>query len=160
MALSLYEITIPAFLKDLQILSKLLKKGESHVSSPDTLLGARLIADMEPLTYQIQRVSDTAKGVAVRVGKAAPVAMEDNEKTFAELQARIQKTIEVLENLDPKSMDGKEDDEVEVAGRKVKARDYITGFAIPNFYFHYVTTYALLRKEGVPIGKKDYLGLV
>lgn len=87
---------------------------------------------------------------------------EDNEKTFAELQARLAKTIAYLEALDPKLFDGKDYDEVILATKagemKFTGTSYVLTFAIPNFYFHFVTAYALLRKEGVPIGKGDYLG--
>jgi uncharacterized protein len=107
-------------------------------------------------------VSDTAKGLAIRVAKATPESWEDNEKTSPELQERIKKTIAFLEKVDPKSMDGMEDQEVVLktgaVEKKLTASNYVLGFAIPNFYFHTVTTYALLRKEGVQIGKKDYLG--
>lgn len=94
------------------------------------------------------------------MGGVAPQAWADNEKTFPELQERITKTIAILESVDPKSMDGKDDIEIEIGQRKTTGRKYVLEFVIPNFYFHHVMTYALLRKEGVPIGKKNYLGLV
>jgi len=163
MTLSLYDITIPPFIRGLNTLSSILEKARLHASGNEaSLLESRLIADMAALPYQIQRISDTAKGCAVRVGKAEPVAMEDNETTFPELQARIAKTIEVLEKLDPKSMDGMEDAEVVMPSRggdrKFTGKSYVQGFAIPNFYFHLCMAYAILRKEGVPLGKLDYLG--
>jgi hypothetical protein len=163
MPLSLYDVTIPVFIQSLKVLSSLLDKGLTHVNGNEaTLIESRLIADMYPLTYQIQRVSDTAKGVAVRVGKAEPVVMEDNEKTFADLQKRISRTIELLEKLHPNCMDGMEDKEIVMnlgaTEHRSKSRDYVLKFAIPNFYFHLCMAYALLRKEGVPVGKKDYLG--
>ena len=99
----------------------------------------------------------------MRVAKIEPVAMEDNETTFPELQARITKTIEVLEKVDPKSMDGMEDGEVVLKVRdgekKLTGRNYVLNYAIPNFYFHLCMAYAILRKEGVPVGKADYLGV-
>lgn len=159
MSLSLYDVTIPPFIRNLKTLSSLLTKALAHTASNETpLLESRLIADMQPLPYQIQRVSDTAKGVAVRVAKVTPEAWADDEKTFEELQARIAKTIAFLEKVDPKSMDGMDDEEVSFSGRTLKARDYVLHAAVPNFYFHFVTAYGLLRKEGVPIGKQDYLG--
>jgi len=161
--LSLYDITIPPFIKQLQMLSNILEKGQAKFAGSEaTILESRLVADMQPLTYQIQRVSDTAKGVAVRLGKAEPEAWADNEKTFPELQERVKKTIAFLEKLDSKSMDGMEEKEIVLktggGERKMSGTSYALGFAIPNFYFHSVTTYALLRKEGVDVGKKDYLG--
>lgn len=108
-------------------------------------------------------MSDSAKGLAVRVAKAEPESWPDNEKTFADLEARLKKTIAFLEKVDEKSMDGMEDQEVVLktasGERRYSGLDYVTSYAIPNFYFHSVTTYALLRKEGVPVGKKDFLGL-
>jgi uncharacterized protein len=162
MTLGLYDITIPPFIRGLKTLSAILEKGRLHASADEaSLLESRLIADMGALPFQIQRISDTAKGCAVRVGKIEPVAMEDNETTFPELQARISKTIEVLEKVDPKSMDSMEDGEVimklRVGERKLTGRNYVLNYAIPNFYFHLCMAYAILRKEGVPVGKMDYL---
>lgn len=163
MTLSLYEITIPPFIHGLKTLSTILEKGRLHASADEaSLLESRLIADMAALPYQIQRISDTAKGCAVRVGKIDPVPMEDNETTFPELQARITKTIEVLEMVDPKSMEGMEDGEVvmklRAGDRKMSGKSYVLTYAIPNYYFHLCMAYAILRKEGVPVGKADYLG--
>jgi uncharacterized protein len=163
MTLGLYDITIPPFIHGLKSLSAILEKGRLHASADEaSLLESRLIADMGGLIFQIQRISDTAKGTAVRVGKVEPVAMEDHETTFAELQARIAKTIEFLETVDPKSMDGMEDGEVIMkwrgGERKFSGREYVFKYAIPNFYFHLCMAYAILRKEGVPVGKLDYLG--
>ena len=163
MTLALYDITIPPFIHGLKSLSAILEKGRLHSSADEaSLLESRLIADMGGLIFQIQRISDTAKGTAVRVGKVESVAMEDNETTFAELQARIAKTIEFLETVDPKSMDGMEDGEVIMkrggGERKFSGKEYVFKYAIPNFYFHLCMAYAILRKEGVPVGKLDYLG--
>jgi hypothetical protein len=96
------------------------------------------------------------------VGKAEPVALEDTEKTFPELQARLAKTIEILEAVDQKTFDENEETEVVLKTRsgeqKFTGKSYILYFAIPNFYFHFVTAYDLLRKEGVDIGKRNYMG--
>jgi hypothetical protein len=161
--LSLYDITIPPFIRQLKMLSTILEKGQAKFAGNEsTLIESRLIADMGPLTYQIQRVSDTAKGVAVRLGKMEPEAWADDEKTFPELQERLRKTIAFLEKVDPRSMDGMEEKEIVMRLGGVERRwtgsGYALKFAIPNFYFHSVTTYALLRKEGVDVGKEDYLG--
>jgi len=163
MTLILYEITIPPFIHGLKTLSAILEKGRLHASANEaSLLESRLIGDMAALPFQIQRASDTAKGCAVRVGKAEPVPMEDNETTFPELQSRIAKTIEILEKVNPESMDGMEDAEVvlKIGGgdKKVTGRLYVLKYAIPNFYFHLCMAYAILRKEGVQVGKSDYLG--
>jgi hypothetical protein len=160
MSLTLYDITIPPFIKNLTTLSKLLSIGEKH-AGPDglqTLLDSRLIADMKPLTYQIQRISDTAKFLAIRVGGVESEPWADEEKTFEDLHARIDKTIKFLEKLGGKFPEGVEEKEVELMGQKLKGKDYIINFVVPNFYFHYTTAYALMRKEGVPLGKQAYLG--
>jgi hypothetical protein len=162
MPLSLFEISIPVFIRNLKILSHLLEKGRVHVSGNETsLIAAKLIDDMGQLSFQVQRISDTAKGVAVRVGRKEPIPMEDNEKTFPELQDRITRTIAILEKLDPKGIDEMEDKEVVLKTRygemNLTGTSYILSYAIPNFYFHLCMAYAILRKEGVPVGKSDYL---
>jgi uncharacterized protein len=164
MPLTLYEITIPPFIHCLKALSAILEKSRLYVPANEaSLLSSRLIADMAALPFQIQRISDTAKGLAVRLGKAEPVVMPDTETTFPELQARIAKTIALLEKLDPKCMDGMEDVEVVLRtqglDRKFTGRSYVQTFAVPNFYFHLCMAYAILRKEGVPLGKLDYFGV-
>ncbi|KUJ07144.1 uncharacterized protein LY89DRAFT_691946 [Mollisia scopiformis] len=168
MAITLYEITVPVFIKNLKTLSKCLEKGVAFTKddgakiSEAGLAESRLIEDMGNLVYQIQRVSDTAKGLAQRIGGVEPVVLEDNEKTFPDLFTRIQKTIEVLEGVKPEHINAQEEAEVVMKTRsgetKWKGKDYALTFAIPNFFFHVVTAYALLRKEGVPVGKADYLG--
>ncbi|KAG9237672.1 hypothetical protein BJ875DRAFT_453134 [Amylocarpus encephaloides] len=162
MSLSLYQISIPLFLRQLNTLSYLLKKGvKTHGQTSEqqqVLLDSRLIADMQALPYQIQRVSDSVKGVAVRLGGAEPESWADDETTFEQLQERIAKTIAFIEKLEPTCMDGKEGVVVEFASYKFPAKEYILNFALPNFFFHFTMAYALLRKEGVPVGKKDYLG--
>lgn len=166
MTLSLYDISVPVYIRGLTNLSILLKKGEAYAAenkiSSEDMLDARLIPDMENLIFQVQRVSDSAKGSAVRIGGAEPLVMEDNEKTFAELHARIQNTIEYMEKVDRAGYEGKED---ALVLYRVKGEDWpFTGqtfmlqFTIPNFYFHLTTSYGLLRKMGVPVGKLDFLG--
>jgi hypothetical protein len=162
MPLALYQITIPVFIRQLKTLSSLLEKGRVHVAGNEaSLVESRLIADMGALSFQVQRISDTAKGVAVRVGRIDPVPMEDNEKTFPELQTRITKTIDLLEQVDPDNMNDMEDKEVVMktssGATSFTGTTYVLNYAIPNFYFHLCIAYAILRKEGVPIGKLDYL---
>ena len=118
---------------------------------------------MGTLVYQIQRVSDTSKNATARVAGVEPVSMPDNETTFEELQARIQKTIDALKAMPADSLDGKEEKEIVVKTRSgeytASAKDYLLTFALPNFYFHVTTAYDILRHNGVPVGKSDYLGL-
>ncbi|KAF7927433.1 uncharacterized protein EAE97_010108 [Botrytis byssoidea] len=162
MALSLYDISVVPFIKTLKTLSKILAKGQAHFEDESKIINARLIDDMGDLIFQVQRASDAAKGLAFRVGGAENVALEDNEKDFAGLYTRINRTIEILEALPSTCTDGKEETEVVLKlpkeDLKFTAKDYVLNFAIPNFYFHVVTAYNILRKEGVPVGKFDYLG--
>ncbi|MDP9837896.1 hypothetical protein J2T09_002656 [Neorhizobium huautlense] len=166
MSLSLYDITLPAFIRAFENLSAILKKGETFADQNGLdhkeLLEARLIDDMAPLTAQIQRASDTAKFVAVRVAGIDNVPMVDEEVTFADLHARIDRTVEILKAVEASAMEGKDEAEVVLktgsGSMTFTARDYVLGFAIPNFYFHVTTAYAILRHKGVPVGKMDYLG--
>lgn len=166
MSLSLYDITIPAFVRALKNLSNNLKRGQEYAAQNGLdereLLDARLYPDMLPLTGQIQRASDTSRFVAVRVGQAAPTPMEDKEATFADLQVRIAATIEYLEKVPASAFEGRENAEVtfKAGSRSLEftGSSYVLTFAIPNFYFHVTTAYAIMRHKGVPLGKLDFLG--
>jgi hypothetical protein len=166
MSLSLYDVTIPAFVRALKNLSKNLERGKNYADEKGIdhrdLLDARLYPDMLPLIGQIQRASDTSRFVAVRVGQAAPSPMQDNESTFEDLQARIAATIDYLEKVPAGGFEGREDAEVKFnAGQRTlefTGSSYVLGFAIPNFYFHVTTAYAIMRHKGVPLGKLDFLG--
>jgi hypothetical protein len=166
MTTSLYDLTIPVFTRALNNLSAILEKGRAFADETGldhaVLLEARLVADMAPLTAQIQRASDSAKGTAVRVGGVPNVAMPDTEVSFEDLQARIAATIAFLTTVPREAIDGREDAVVELAlpnkTLTFTGQSYALTFAIPNFYFHVTTAYALLRMHGVPIGKLDYLG--
>lgn len=166
--LSLYDVSVPVFIRAFENLDRIIDKGAAFFAeqgrSESELTGLRLIADMAPLAAQIQRASDTAKGVVTRVAGAENVPMADEEQTIADLKARIAKTIAVLKSADRASFDGKENATVEIKTPNrtmtFTGQDYVLGFALPNFFFHVTTAYALLRKEGVPIGKMDYLGPV
>lgn len=165
MPLSLYSVSVPVFIRGLGNLSKNLDRGQAYADEKgiahEELLSARIIADMHPLTSQIQRASDTSKFVPVRVGGLEAPSMADTEKTFAELQARIAATRDYLETVPEDAFDGREDKEVEMRfgtrSLKFSARDYVLGFAIPNFYFHVTTAYDILRMKGVPLGKLDFI---
>jgi hypothetical protein len=163
---SLYDLTVPAFRRGFANLSAILSIGEGHardtgISEAD-LLGSRLIEDMAPLTAQVQRASDTAKGAMVRIGGVPTVAMADDETSFAALQQRIAATLTFLDGVPREAIDGKEDAAIALVtpGRTVEftGQSYVLTFVLPNFYFHVTTAYALLRMRGVPIGKMDYLG--
>ena len=126
------------------------------------LLEARLIEDMAALPFHIQRVSDISKNAAARISGTEGVPMSDDETTFEQLQARIQKTIDYLNTVSEDSINGKEDQEIllktGVGEYRFTALSYLLAFSLPNFYFHVTTAYDLLRHKGVPIGKWDYLG--
>ncbi|KAL6717293.1 hypothetical protein ACLMJK_005208 [Lecanora helva] len=163
---SLYDMSIPLLLSYLTNTSAVLKKGQlyakEHSIPLSQLTEARLAPDMQPLPYQIQRLSDAAKGVAARVAGDPPVSMADDETTFEQLYTRIDKTIDVLKGVSRKSMEGKAQDEVMMKSPRGDFRftglTYLTDFVIPNFFFHVNMTYAILRMKGVPIGKMDYAG--
>ena len=166
MSLSLYDVSIPVFIRTFGNLTEILKKGEAFADEKGMahkeLLEARLIEDMYPLTGQIQRASDAAKFAAVRVTGMENVPMADDEASFAELYARIEKTVALLKSVPQNAMDGKEEVEVVLKTQngpvEFTGRSYILNFAIPNFFFHATTAYAILRHKGVPVGKMDYLG--
>ncbi len=166
MATELYDLLVPPLVRGLTALAAVLEKGEAFAKeqgiAEEDMLGTRLIADMAPLTSQVQRVSDSAKGAIQRLGGGATVAMPDEETSFAQLRERIAKTLAVVKAAPRESIDGKEDAEVVLTFPQGEFRftgfDFATAFVLPNFYFHVTTAYDLLRMRGVPIGKRDYLG--
>lgn len=166
MALSLYDVTVPVFIRGFDNLSKNLAKGRAHAEANgmahEELLHARLFPDMHPLIAQVQRASDTAKFVPGRVADIKPPVMEDKEASFDELEARIRATVDFLKAVPADAFDGREEAEVSLrlGGNAVPftARDYVLGFAVPNFYFHVTTAYAIMRHKGIPLGKMDFIG--
>lgn len=165
MALALYDVSIPAYLHMLRNLEALLAKAEAHAktagSDPAAFLEARLAPDMHPLTRQIQMASDAAKGGAARLAGVAPPSYPDTETTWAEVKERIAKTIAFVETIKPEQVNGDETRTIElpIPGRTLTftPRDFLIQFSLPNFFFHVVTAYGLLRAAGVPLGKMDYL---
>jgi hypothetical protein len=165
MSFSLYAAAVPPMRHMLKSLSALLSKAESHCEArkidPAALLGARLYPDMFPLTRQVQIASDTAKGTAARLAGIEIPKFEDNETSFADLHARIDKTIAFLDSLTPAQFEGAESRRIvlELRDRTLEfsGADYLTTWASPNFMFHVTTAYALLRHNGVEIGKRDFL---
>lgn len=166
MTLSMYQASIPVFLKTLGNLSEILRKAEAYAAAkkidPSVLISARLAPDMFPLSRQIQIATDATKGFAARAAGVDVPSWPDTEATFAELQARIGKATDFLKTFKPEQIDGSEDKEVKlkVGGNDLtfKGQFYLLHFAIPNFFFHVATTYAILRHNGLEIGKKDFLG--
>ncbi|HEX2529757.1 MAG TPA: DUF1993 domain-containing protein [Geminicoccus sp.] len=166
MPLSMYQASVPVFIRHLRNLSEILKKAVAHAEeraeAPSLLIEARLAPDMFPLARQIQSVSDTSKGAAARLAGVEVPSFPDTETTFDELQDRIRKTIAFLESVPAGKVEGSEDREVILRPRgnemRFKGQDYLLDFALPNFFFHVTIAYAILREQGVPIGKMDYLG--
>jgi len=167
MSFTTYDASIPPLIRTLENLSKILDKavvhaGENKIPLPD-LLEARLAPDMFPFTRQIQIVSDGAKGCAARLAGMEPPSFPDTESTFPELKTRIAKTIEFLKSVAPNTVAGAEDRSITLkfpqGEMTFTGKDFLTNFALPNFYFHVTTAYGLLRHKGIPIGKMDYLGV-
>ncbi|KAJ6106165.1 hypothetical protein N7512_009682 [Penicillium capsulatum] len=162
---SLYSQTIPVFTKYLRNMSALLEKSRKFADekgmSHDEILGFRLIDNMRPIPYQVQSCSNTSKWLAVRVAGMENVFLEDNETTFEQLQARIERTIGILDSLQPNCMDGMEEKEVlmetGIGTFKFTGSRYVSEFAIPNFHFHLSTCYCIMRHLGVPLDALDYL---
>ena len=158
---SLYAVTVPMFVRGLKNLDHLLAKAIDCGIDEASLVEARLIEDMQPLVRQVQIACDTAKFAAIRVGQTEPLPMPDEEKTLAELRARITRTVAYLEAIDPAKFEGREDAEVilKLPSREMTftGASYVTDFALPNFFFHVTVAYSLLRMKGVGIGKMDYL---
>jgi len=161
----LYDITIPSFLKTLGNLQKILDKAAAYADSkkfaPEVLLQSRLAPDMFPMIKQIQITCDTAKLAASRLtGKEAPIH-DDKETTLAEIRARIESVREYLKTFKPEDFKGADDRKISQPrweGKWMTGTEYVHHHVLPNFYFHMTTTYAILRHNGVEIGKKDYLG--
>lgn len=164
--LSIYDATIPPLKRILTNLSAILKKAEAYADTKKiehhVLLNARLFVDMYPLTRQIQIATDMSKGAAARLAGAEIPKYEDNETTFAELQARLAKTIVFLDSIKPEQLEGSETREITIVLRnadlKFTGQDYLLKWVIPNVYFHVTTAYNILRHNGVELGKQDFLG--
>lgn len=163
MPISIYDASVPVFIRNLENLSAILKAGEAYAREKGVdLVEARLIEDMDPLRSQIQRASDSAKGAGARLTGTEIPGFPDEEKTFPDLQERIAKTVAYLKGLDPKAFEGGETRTVTLNTRRIAyempGQEYFLRFALPNFYFHVTTAYAILRSRGVQIGKMDYIG--
>jgi hypothetical protein len=163
--LSMHAISAPVFARMLTNLSAILAKAEQQAKAkgydPSVLLNARLAPDMFTLTRQVQIATDHAKGAIARLAGHTPEAIEDTETTFAEVQARIAKVVALVESYKPEQIDGSEGREISVkipnAELKFSGLDYINQWAMPNFYFHITTAYAILRANGIELGKRDFL---
>ncbi|WP_160287054.1 DUF1993 domain-containing protein [Pseudomonas knackmussii] len=166
MSLSIYQISVPVFIRMLGNLSAILAKAEAHAQAknidPSVFLNARLAPDMFALTRQVQIACDAAKGCGARLAGVDIPSFADEEKSFADLQARIAKTVDFLKSLKPEQFEGAENRDITIKtpSRELhfKGLDFLLHFANANFYFHVTTTYAILRHNGVEVGKMDFLG--
>jgi len=166
MTVSIYDLSIPPLTLGLTNLSALLDKATAFATTkkidPKVLIETRVIADMFPLRQQVQIACDTAKGAAARLAGVDVPKHEDTETTIAELKARIGKTLDFIGSIKPAQLADAETREVVLkfpnSTLKFSGTDYLRKFVLPNFYFHLTVAYALLRGNGVDIGKQDFLG--
>ena len=166
MKISMYQASAPRFANTLRNLSAILDKAQAHAEArkidPLVLAGSRLYPDMLALARQVQIACDNAKGAVARLAGVEVPKHEDTEQSFADLKARIAKTLAFIETLGPAQIDGSEDRDIslKLGQREVqwKGMQYLLGFALPNFYFHVVTAYDILRHNGVELAKRDYIG--
>ena len=166
MPLTLYQASVPVFTRGFNNLAAVLEKAKAHAKANNidlaTYVNARLAPDMYPLSGQIQGASDAAKFGVARLASVTPPSFPDTETTFDELQARIAKTLDFLKTVSETQINGREGSTVtlKIRGKEMTfaSEPYLLNFVIPNFFFHATTAYAILRNQGVPLGKMDYLG--
>jgi len=167
MTTSMYTTSIPVFKQMLGGLADVLRKAEAHAEAkkidPNALLQARLFPDMFNLLRQVQVASDFAKGVAARLAGVDVPKVEDKETTFAELQARITTVLAFMDSLNPSQFaDAATREIITQAGtpkeKRFTGQSYLLNYGLPHFFFHTTTAYAILRHNGVEVGKKDYIG--
>jgi hypothetical protein len=165
--MSLYEITVPQFIKVLTSITRWLDTtatyGQKKSFDPSILLQSRLAPDQFPLVRQLQTVCDTAKNTAARLTGKEPPKNPDTEQTFDEIRQRLATTIAYLETFKAADFEGAETRVIPLAfmpGKGLTGHDYLHEFALPNFYFHTTTAYSILRHNGVDLGKRDFIGSV
>ena len=166
MSLTMYQASIPSFTRMLGNLSAILVKAATHAEAkkiaPSVFINARLAPDMYPLSRQVQIATDLVKGCAARLAGIDVPSYSDNETTFDELQARIAKTVAFLQSVTAAQIDGSEERNITLKfGPKefhFLGQPYLLDFVYPNFHFHLTTAYAILRHNGVDLGKMDYVG--
>ncbi len=166
MTISMYQASVPSFIRMLTNLARVLAKGAAHAEArkidPVVLVNSRLFPDMFPLSRQVQIVTDNAKGGAARLARLEPPKYEDTESSFPELKARIDKTVAYLKTFNPDQIDGSEERTITLKlGKETmtfQGLPYLLNLVLPNIYFHATTAYNILRHNGVDVGKNDYLG--
>lgn len=165
MSISMHSSSVPIFVRNLDNLLTWLDKAQAHAEARkfDTgnYLALRLAPDMLPLVKQIQIASDGAKGCVARLAGVEIPKWDDNESSLDELRARVRKTIDYVQSIPAAKIDGSEDRDITITLRSgdvhFEGQRYLEHWALPNFYFHVMTVYALLRHAGVDLGKQDYL---
>ena len=165
MSITMYKASVPVFQQMLAAASAVLDKAAEHAAArkiePSVLLAARLYPDMFPLTRQIQVATDFAKGAVARLAGQEPPKYEDNETSFDELKARIAKTLAYLKDFKPAQIDGSEGREISLKlgneTRQFTGENYLLHLVLPNVFFHLTTAYAILRHNGVELGKRDFM---
>lgn len=166
MSLSMFQASIPVFVRMLGNLSAILDKAAAHAEAkkidPTVFIRDRLAPDMLPLSFQIQTAADLAKGCAARLAGIDAPSFADTETTFPELKERIAKTVTFLQSVTAAQLNGSDERTITLNLRsgelKFQGHEYLLYFALPNFYFHITTAYAILRHNGVDLGKRDFLG--
>jgi hypothetical protein len=166
MAVSMHQAAVPTMIRGLENLAAILEKASQHAAAkniaPDAYINARLFPDMFALAKQVQIASDSAKGGCARLAQAEIASFEDNETTFAQLIERAHKTIAFLKTLKPEQFEGAETRtvtwKVRAGERSMQGQPYLYNHVLPNFFFHCVTAYNILRHNGVELGKQDFLG--
>ena len=167
MTISMYAASVPVFQQLLGALGNNLAKAEAHVAEkkidPNALLQSRLFPDMFTFTRQVQIACDFAKGVSARLAEAEVPVYEDKEQSFEELRALVARTIEFIDSLDASRFDGSEERQIVTRPgtpreRSFSGQAYLLTYGLPQFFFHVTTAYALLRHNGIEVGKRDYMG--
>lgn len=168
MSLSMHQASVPVFAQILAALGGVLDKAQVHAAArkidPAVLIAARLAPDMFPLGRQVQIACDFAKSAVARLAGLEPPGWGDDEKTFAELVERTKKTVDYVQSFKPAQIDGSEarDVTIKVGGKPLtlQGQPYLLQFVVPNFFFHTTAAYAILRHNGVELGKRDFMGRV
>jgi len=166
MTISMYQASVPVFLRMMNNLAGILEKGMAHAEAkkiePEVLVNARLYPDMFPMLRQIRIATDAAMSGAARLAGMEPPAFENTETSFPELIGRVRKTIDYLNTFKPGQIDGSEGRQITLKLRDstltLDGQTFLLNRVLPNLYFHITTAYDILRHNGVELGKKDYIG--
>jgi hypothetical protein len=163
----MYFNSVPVFKQLLTALKTMLAQADAYTAAksiePDALLQARLYPDMFPLVKQVQVASDFARGISARLAGTEVPTYEGKEKSFADLAGLLSQTLGFLDGLNPAQFEGSETNEIVLRPgtpkeKKLTGQTYLANYGLPQFFFHVTTAYAILRHNGLPIGKRDYMG--